>query len=102
VAKKSLKQISGLAGYLPRMTTTLTSNLNNMKAATLLNIPVLLPDNEITTTQTAASTRQFRVGWAIPCVAVLAALIAFAAFTSLAQINADLDAMAVSLQSPQF
>ena len=28
------------------MTTTVTSNLTNMKAQTLLNIPLLLPGNE--------------------------------------------------------
>lgn len=74
-----------------------------MKAETLMNIPVLLPANETTSrAQAAAPTRQFRISWLVPCVALMAAFIAFQAFSSLAQINAHLDAMATFMQSPQF
>ena len=82
------------------MTTTLNTN---MKAETLMNLPLLLPDNETTTCQrTTAPVRRLRIGWLVPCVAVAAALVAYVAFTDLAETNASLDELAAFMQTPQF
>jgi hypothetical protein len=85
------------------MTTTMTTNLTNMKAETLMDIPVLLADNEIATfDRTTAPARKPRIGWLVPCVAVAAALVAYVAFTDLAETNASLDEVAAFMQTPQF
>jgi hypothetical protein len=70
----------------------------NMKAATLMDLPMLATDNEIKTT---APTRQPRIGWLIPCVLLLAAVIAFQAFSTLAEISSSLDGVEAYMHSPQ-
>jgi len=84
------------------MTTTMNSNLN-MKNETVLHLPVALAlAGTETTTQTAAPARKPGVSWLVPCVAVLAALIAYLALGQLAEIDRGLDALAQTMQTPQF
>ena len=82
------------------MTTTMNTN---MKAETLINIPLLLPDQEASTgRQTATPVSKHRIGWLVPCVAVAAALVAYVAFTDLAETNASLDETTAFMETPQF
>ena len=82
------------------MTTTMTTNL---KAETLMNLPVLGARTELAPARTRLATaRPLHIGWVVPVVALLALLAAFQAFTTLAEINANLDHLAAFMQSPQF
>ena len=74
----------------------------NLKAETLVNIPLLLPDNETNRLTQLPAARRFRIGWLVPSVAVAAAIVAYVAFTDLAETNASMDQMAAFLQTPQF
>ena len=82
------------------MTTTMTTNL---KAETLMNLPVLAARDEAQPpARTAASAREFRIRWLVPTVAVLAAIIAYQTLSSLAELNRSLDALTLFMQTPQF
>ena len=78
-----------------------------MKTETMMTLPVALALTEAETnpkTNTAATspTRQRRVGWLIPCVAVLAALVAYLALNNLVALDASLTALEQVMHSPQF
>ena len=76
-----------------------------MKTETVMHLPMALAFAEAkapTKTSTAAPARKPRISWLVPCVAVLAALTAYLALGQLAEIDRDLDALAQTMQNPQF
>ena len=83
------------------MTTTMTTNL---KAETLMNLPVLGARFEATPAKFQSNTpaRKPRIGWLVPCVAVLVIVIAYQAVGNLAELNIYLDGVEQVMQSPQF
>jgi len=84
------------------MTTTMTTNL---KAETLMNLPVLaaLGDAEpAVKVATIHQARQPHISWLVPCVALLAGVLAYQALGNLAEINAYLTGVEQAMQSPQF
>jgi hypothetical protein len=74
---------------------------SNMKNETLMNLPVLAALGDAKPA-TAAPARKIRIGWLVPCVAMLAAIFAYQTLTNLAELNASLDGLAEFMHTAQF
>jgi len=77
----------------------------NMKNETLMNLPVLAAFGDAKPAgkpATAVSARKFQFSWLVPCVAVLAAIIAYQTLNNLTELNTYLAGLEAFMQSPQF
>jgi len=80
--------------------TTMTTNL---KAETLMNLPVLdAKSDPKPQVKTNSTVRQFRIGWIIPITLLVAGMVGFYAYTEYTELTASLNSLTESMQRPQF